>query len=63
MQPGDTLSGIAATYDVSVDDLAAYNGIGDVNDLSPGQELAIPPKPAAEGPTTPPPTEAAPATP
>lgn len=52
VQPGDTLSGIASTYGVPIDALAAYNGINDPNDLSPGQELAIPPQPA-EGPTDP----------
>lgn len=46
VQPGDTLSVIADRYNVAVEDLAAYNGIGDVNDISPGLELAIPPQPA-----------------
>ena len=39
---GDTLWVIAARYDLSVEELAAANGITDVNDLSPGQELVIP---------------------
>lgn len=43
VQPGDTLSGIASSYGVSTDELAAYNGITDPNSLRPGQELAIPP--------------------
>lgn len=42
VQPGDTLSGIADQFGVSTRELAAANGIGDLNDLSPGQELAIP---------------------
>ena len=45
VQPGDTLSVIASTYNVTVQDLADYNGITNVNSLSPGQELAIPPQP------------------
>lgn len=45
VQPGDTLSGIASTYNVTIEDLADYNGITNVNALSPGQELAIPPQP------------------
>lgn len=49
VQPGDTLSGIAGTYNVSVQDLADYNGISDVNAIAPGMELAIPPTPI-EGP-------------
>jgi LysM repeat protein len=43
IEPGDTLSVIASRYDVSVDELAEANGISDVNDLTPGQELIIPP--------------------
>lgn len=45
VQPGDTLSVIASSYDVTIQDLAAYNGITDVNAISPGLELAIPPTP------------------
>jgi LysM repeat protein len=52
VQPGDTLSGIAASYNVTVEDLAAYNGITDPNSLRPGAELAIPPQPiVVETPT------------
>jgi len=57
VQPGDTLSGIAGTYNVTIEDLADYNGISDVNDIAPGIELAIPPAPI-EQPAAP---EAAPA--
>jgi LysM repeat protein len=46
VEPGDTLSGIAGAYGVSVEDLADYNGITDPHSLKPGQELAIPPQPA-----------------
>ncbi|MEM7339523.1 MAG: LysM peptidoglycan-binding domain-containing protein [Actinomycetota bacterium] len=46
VQPGDTLSVIADRYNVTTDDLAAYNGITDANDISPGLEIAIPPQPA-----------------
>jgi len=39
---GDTLSGIAARYGVSVDQLAQANGIADRNRIMPGQVLRIP---------------------
>ena len=42
VQPGDTLSSIAARFGVSVDDLMAANGIADPNLLSAGQQLIIP---------------------
>ena len=42
VQSGDTLGAIAATYGVSVGDLAAANGLSDLDFLSIGQELAIP---------------------
>ncbi len=51
--PGDTLSGIASAYNVTIQDLADYNGITDLNNLSPGQELAIPPKSAPAETTAP----------
>lgn len=40
---GDTLSGIAHKFDVSLDELARQNGITDVNAIQVGQELKIPP--------------------
>jgi len=43
VKPGDTMSGIAGQYGISIEELADYNGISDVNDLSPGDELGIPP--------------------
>lgn len=42
VQPGDTLSNIAARYDVSLEDLMAANGLTDPNILAVGQELIIP---------------------
>lgn len=42
VQPGDTLSSIAARFDVSLDDLMKANNISDPNRLSAGQELVIP---------------------
>lgn len=42
VQPGDTLSVIAASYGVTVDDLIALNGISDPNLLRVGQVLLIP---------------------
>ncbi len=42
VESGDTLSGIAETFGVTVDELAAANGFSDVDYLSLGQELTIP---------------------
>jgi len=42
VQPGESLSVIAARYDLTVSALAAANGINDPNRLSVGQELLIP---------------------
>jgi LysM repeat protein len=42
VQAGDTLGGIAQTYDVSIEDLMAVNGIADPNLLRVGQVLIIP---------------------
>jgi LysM repeat protein len=42
IQPGDTLSVIATQYDVTIEALAQANGITDVNNIRPGQELVIP---------------------
>jgi LysM repeat protein len=52
VQPGDTLSGIAVTYNVEQATLAAWNGIGDPNSLAPGQTLRLtaPAAPAAPAP-------------
>ncbi|MEL7208749.1 MAG: LysM domain-containing protein [Actinomycetota bacterium] len=55
VQPGDTLSVIAGNFGVPIDELAAYNGITDVNSITPGDELAIPPAPS--GPTEPAPSD------
>lgn len=44
VQPGDTLSGIAGTYGISLEALAEFNGIADMNTIAPGQELVIPPQ-------------------
>lgn len=42
VQPGDTLSGIAQTFGVSLQDLLAVNDIADPNLLHVGQVLVIP---------------------
>lgn len=42
VQPGDTLSSIAARFNVSLTDLMGANSISDPNLLSAGQELVIP---------------------
>ncbi len=39
--PGETLSGIARTYGVSVRELAEANGIGDINRIRAGDRLAV----------------------
>lgn len=45
VRPGDTLSGIAALFGVSVDDIVRTNNISDPNLLSEGQVLTIPARP------------------
>lgn len=47
VMPGDTLFSIAQYYGVSVEDLAARNGIVNVNVLDVGQQLVIPVEGAA----------------
>lgn len=42
VEDGDTLLGIALSYDVELDDLVAVNGIADPNFLQVGQQLTIP---------------------
>ena len=42
VQPGDTLSGIAAKTGVSIDDIITANNLSDSNVISVGQELIIP---------------------
>ena len=43
VQSGDTLYRIGVRYGFSVDELARYNEITDVNNLTVGQEIRIPP--------------------
>lgn len=40
---GETLSGIAKKYDVSVDSIKWANNLGDADDIKPGQTISIPP--------------------
>src|SRR5689334_542601 len=42
VKPGDTLGAIAAQYGVTVDQLAAENGLADPDALTEGQTLRIP---------------------
>lgn len=42
VQPGDTLSGIAARFGITVDDLSSANGITNPNQLYAGQPLSLP---------------------
>src|SRR5690606_914735 len=54
IQPGDTLTSIAAYFGVRLEDLMAVNGITDPNLIYVGQELRLPgPVEAPEGPSTP----------
>jgi surface antigen len=52
VKPGDTLSGIAKQYGVTVDELVQTNDIADRNLINPGQSLTIP----GQTPDTPAPT-------
>lgn len=56
VQPGETLTGIAALYHVTVNDLLALNNIGSPNQIYPGQILQIGKAEAAGGSATPFPT-------
>ncbi len=42
VQPGDTLAGIARRFDVSITQLAAYNGIDDIDFVYVGQQVLVP---------------------
>jgi LysM repeat protein len=67
VKQGDTLSGIADMFGVTVDDIVRYNNIADPNSLSVGQVLTIPgrsPSPTPASTTaTPTTTPASPPTP
>lgn len=45
VESGDTLSGIASSFGVSIEALAEANGLADVDSLTPGQQLIIPTRP------------------
>ena len=49
VQPGDTLWEISRIFNVSLDDLAAFNGMEDPSQLSVGARLAIPGMDGLEG--------------
>lgn len=51
VQPGDTLSGIANRFNVSVDELMQANNLTNPNAIYPGQVLVIPKRAAAATPT------------
>ena len=42
VQPGDSLTSIAARFSVDLNELMAANGIADANQLTAGQQLVIP---------------------
>ena len=44
VQPGDTLGGIAKKYNVTVEQLMAWNGIKDPNFIMAGAKLVIYPR-------------------
>ena len=43
VQPGDTLAEIAIEFDISLAELAALNGIEDIDHIEVGQRLQLPP--------------------
>jgi murein DD-endopeptidase MepM/ murein hydrolase activator NlpD len=51
VRAGDTLSGIAAMFGVTVDDIVRNNNITDPNTLAEGQVLVIPGRAASPTPT------------
>lgn len=51
VKAGDTLSGIAAMFGVTVDDIVRNNNITDPNTLAEGQVLVIPGRAASPTPT------------
>jgi beta-lactamase class A/LysM repeat protein len=53
VKPGETLSGIAAQYGVTVDQLLTLNGIADPNRLTEGQTLKLPSTVRTAPPTAP----------
>jgi beta-lactamase class A/LysM repeat protein len=61
VKPGETLSGIAAQYGLTVDQLLSVNGLTDPDRLAEGQALKLPPTAARVQPTGPATTNAAPA--
>lgn len=49
VQPGDTMWGISRVFNVSLEDLASYNGIDDPSRLGVGERLVIPGLEGLEG--------------
>ncbi len=43
VRPGDTVWGIARRYDISPDDIIAYNNLSNPNTIYPGQRLRLKP--------------------
>lgn len=48
VEPGDTLGGIAAKYDLALDDLVRWNAIGDPDLITVGQKIELSGHEAAE---------------
>jgi LysM repeat protein/beta-lactamase class A len=61
VKPGETLSGIAVQYGLTVDQLASLNGITDADHLTEGQTLKLPATTAASSSTASTTTTSAPA--
>ncbi len=53
MQPGETLSGIAGLYDITLDSLLAWNGLGVNSIIRPEQKLLLQVTPPATRTPTP----------
>jgi LysM repeat protein len=51
IKPGDTLSGIALQYGITIEDLVKLNNIADPNAIQAGQVIKVPAKGPAPAPT------------
>ncbi len=63
VQPGDTLSAIAAKYDVKLAEVFSWNGLGMSSIIYPGQKVKVGASAATPAPATPAPAATTPATP
>ncbi len=63
VKPGDTLSAIAAQYDVKLAEVFSWNGLGMSSIIYPGQKVKVGATAATPAPVTPAPATTTPATP